>query len=117
MTKRPGLSLLNVMVFMLFAVMITAQVFFFAKSSSDSLAEGREIMLYRLQLDSLVEALRKAGECKADAITLSLDDRNESLMNGLLEERDELIREAMWLYAELHSKLERSGDDAGVELE
>jgi len=69
------------------------------------------------KLDSLVEALRKAGECKADAITLGLDDRNESLMNGLLEERDELIREAMWLYAELHSKLERSGDDAGVELE
>lgn len=69
------------------------------------------------KLDSLVEALRKAGECKADAMTLGLDDRNESLVNGLLEERDELIREAMWLYAELHSKLERSGDDAGVELE
>ena len=62
--KRRGASLLNVMVFMMFAVMITAQVFFFAKSSSDSLAEGREIMLYRLQLNSLVEEAKDALRVK-----------------------------------------------------
>ena len=55
MKKREGASLLNVMVFMLFAVMITAQVFFFAKWSADSVAEEREIMMYRLNLDSLIE--------------------------------------------------------------
>ena len=62
--KRRGASLLNVMVFMMFAVMITAQVFFFSKSSSDSLAEGREIMLYRLQLNSLVEEAKDALRVK-----------------------------------------------------
>ena len=55
MKKRDGASLLNVMVFMLFAAMITAQVFFFAKWQADSVAEEREIMMYRLNLDSLVE--------------------------------------------------------------
>ena len=60
MTKRRGASLINVMVFMMFAVMVTAQVFFFTKSSSDSLAEGREIMLYRLHLQSLVEEAKDA---------------------------------------------------------
>ena len=55
MNKRRGASLLSVMVFLLFAVMITAQVFFFAKSSVDSVAEQREIMMYRMNLDSLVE--------------------------------------------------------------
>lgn len=53
--KRRGASLINVMVFMMFTVMVTAQVFFFSKTSSDSLAEEREIMLYRLKLDSLIE--------------------------------------------------------------
>mgnify|MGYP007069843601 CR=1 FL=1 len=66
MKKRDGASLLNVMVFMLFAVMITAQVFFFAKWQADSVAEEREIMMYRLNLDSLVEdakdALKKTGD-------------------------------------------------------
>ena len=55
MRKRRGASLINVMVFLMFAGMITAQVFFFSRTSADSLAEGREIMLYRLQLQSLVE--------------------------------------------------------------
>ena len=58
--RRKGASLLNVMVFMLFAVMITSQVFFFAKWSADSLAEGRELMMYRLNLDSLVEVAKDA---------------------------------------------------------
>ncbi|MBQ3403637.1 MAG: hypothetical protein IJG65_09765 [Synergistaceae bacterium] len=60
MTKRPGLSLLNVMVFMLFAVMITAQAFFFVKSSADSVADERVVMGYRLLLDELVEEARDA---------------------------------------------------------
>ena len=55
MNKRRGASLLSVMVFLLFAVMITAQVFFFAKSSVDSVAEQREIMMYRMNLDSLIK--------------------------------------------------------------
>ena len=59
MKKRDGASLLNVMVFMLFAVMITAQVFFFAKWQADSVAEEREIMMYRLNLDSLVEVAKE----------------------------------------------------------
>ena len=60
MRKRRGASLLNVMVFLMFSVMITAQVFFFSKSSSDSLAEEREIMVYRLNLNSLVEEAKDA---------------------------------------------------------
>ena len=64
MKKRDGASLLNVMVFMLFAVMITAQVFFFAKWSADSVAEEREIMMYRLNLDSLVEEAKDALKVK-----------------------------------------------------
>ena len=60
MRKRRGASLLNVMVFLMFAVMVTAQVFFFSKSSSDSLAEEREIMVYRLNLNSLVEEAKDA---------------------------------------------------------
>lgn len=55
MKRRKGVSLLNVMVFMMFAVMVTAQVFFFSKSSMDSVAEEREILMYRFNLDSLVE--------------------------------------------------------------
>lgn len=58
--KRQGASLLNVIVFMMFALMITAQVFFLAKWSADSSAEGREIMMYRINLDSLVEEGKKA---------------------------------------------------------
>ncbi|MBQ3347686.1 MAG: hypothetical protein IJG51_06905 [Synergistaceae bacterium] len=82
MKKRDGASLLNVMVFMLFAVMITAQVFFFAKWSADSVAEEREIMMYRLNLDSLVEegksALKVTGT-KAIVHSTKLDDTNGEL--------------------------------------
>lgn len=65
MRKRQGASLLNVLVFMMFAIMIMSQVFFFAKWSADSAAENREIMMYRFHLDSLIEeaksALRETG--------------------------------------------------------
>lgn len=60
MIRRQGASLMNVMVFMMFAVMITAQAFFFAKSSVDSVSEERELLMYRLNLDSLVEEAKKA---------------------------------------------------------
>lgn len=60
MKKRKGVSLLNIMVFMMFAVMVTAQVFFFAQSSMESVAEEREILMYRFNLDSLVEEAKKA---------------------------------------------------------
>ncbi|MBQ6919713.1 MAG: hypothetical protein IJQ74_05230 [Synergistaceae bacterium] len=64
-SKRRGVSLLNVMVFMVFAVILTAQVFFFAKNAVDEVADEREMMMYRMNLDSLVqeakEALQKNG--------------------------------------------------------
>ena len=66
--KRKGVSLLNVMVFMMFAVMITSQVFFFAKWSADSSAEERELMMYRIHLDSLVEEGKTALENKSTGI-------------------------------------------------
>lgn len=69
MRKRRGASLINVMVFLMFAGMITAQVFFFSRTSADSLAEGREILLYRLQLQSLVEEAKdKLKETGANKI-------------------------------------------------
>lgn len=71
--KRKGASLLNVMVFMMFAVMLISQVFFFAKWSADSVAESRELMMFRLHLDSLVEeakeALRVTGTGKIEHYT------------------------------------------------
>ena len=60
MIRRKGASLLNVMVFMMFSVMVTAQVFFFAKNSMDSVAEQREMMMYRMNLDALVEEAKTA---------------------------------------------------------
>lgn len=80
MKKRRGASLINVMVFMMFTVMITAQVFFFSKTSSDSLAESREIMLYRLRLDSLVEDAKDKLKIQTgtDAISHDLSFHNAS---------------------------------------
>lgn len=77
MNRRVGASLLNVMIFMMFAVMITSQVFFFAKWSADSVAEQREIMMYRLRLDSLVEEAKdalKATESKEISHDTNLDE-------------------------------------------
>ncbi|MBR0152113.1 MAG: hypothetical protein IJP89_12185 [Synergistaceae bacterium] len=54
MTRRNGASLVNVMVFVLFAMMVTAQVFFYTTTSFESLSDEREIMGYRLMLDSIV---------------------------------------------------------------
>ena len=62
MVKRRGVSLLNVMVFMVFAVMLTAQVFFFAKNAADDVADEREMMMYRMNLDSLVDEAKKKLE-------------------------------------------------------
>ena len=65
MRRRRGASLLNVMVFMLFSAVVTAQAFFFMQSSMDSVADSREIMNYRLRLSELVEDakddLKKTG--------------------------------------------------------
>ena len=79
MNKRRGASLLSVMVFLLFAVMITAQVFFFAKSSVDSVAEQREIMMYRMNLDSLVEEAKKSLKVKGSATELYHRDSSSSV--------------------------------------
>ena len=57
--KRPGVSLLNVMVFLVFSVMVMAQVFFYSVSSSESVIEEREIMRVRLILSDMIRKARK----------------------------------------------------------
>ena len=54
MTVRKGASLINIMVFVMFAMMVTAQVFFYTATSFEGLTDEREIMSYRLMLDSIV---------------------------------------------------------------
>ncbi len=54
MTMRRGASLINIMVFVMFAMMVTAQVFFYTTTSYESLTEEREIMSYRFMLDSIM---------------------------------------------------------------
>lgn len=79
MKRRPGASLLNVMVFMMFSVMITAQVFFFAKTSMDSVSEERELMMYRLNLDSLVEVAKSALKTNEIVRNTRLDNTGGAL--------------------------------------
>lgn len=55
--KHKAMSLLNVMVFIMLAVMIMSQVFFYSVNSSESVIEGREIMRVRLILE---DAIRQA---------------------------------------------------------
>lgn len=59
---RKGSSLVNVLVFFMIALMITAQAFFFLTNSAESVAEEREMMQVRLKLDSLVGDAKKALE-------------------------------------------------------
>ena len=87
MKKRRGASLLNVVVFMMFAVMVTAQVFFFSKSSSDSVAEEREIMLYRLSLDSIVEDAKDALKVK-NKLLMNIEHPEEISHDGRLNNPD-----------------------------
>ncbi|MBQ3449907.1 MAG: hypothetical protein IJG34_08455 [Synergistaceae bacterium] len=54
-SKRTGASLVNVLVFFLVALMITAQAFFFLSNSAESVAEEREMMQIQLKLDELVD--------------------------------------------------------------
>ena len=65
MTKRNGISLVNVMVFMLFAAMVTAQVFFFMSSSMDSIGEENTTLLR----STLNAGLNPQG--RSDCITFS----------------------------------------------
>ncbi|MBQ6972360.1 MAG: hypothetical protein IJP86_08430 [Synergistaceae bacterium] len=76
---RQGASLLNVMVFMMFVVMIMAQVFFFAKSSADSVSEERELLMYRMNLDSLVEAAKDALRSNEIVHNTRLDETGGAL--------------------------------------
>lgn len=103
MRKRNGASLLNVMVFMVFAVMVTAQVFFFSQSSMESLADEREIMMYRLNLDSLLEeaktALMEQGNIKEIVHDNALHDNNNSMtysqfFDGLVEDGKQVFTQA-----------------------
>jgi|GEM_PF-3839370 len=105
MTKRRGASLVNVMVFMMFAVMVTAQVFFFTKSSSDSLAEGREIMLYRLHLQSLVEDAKDRLMMKDNTIS---HDNNLHFVSGDISRYDTQLK-----YNEFYENTNRLPPDTG----
>ncbi len=105
MTKRRGASLINVMVFMMFAVMVTAQVFFFTKSSSDSLAEGREIMLYRLHLQSLVEDAKDRLMMKDNTIS---HDNNLHFVSGDISRYDTQLK-----YNEFYETTNRLPPDTG----
>ena len=55
MRRRSGASLINVLVFMFAAVMITAQVFFFSENESKSMKDEREMMQVRMRLENIVE--------------------------------------------------------------
>ena len=66
MKRRKGVSLLNVMIFLLFSGMVTAQVFFFTATSIESVSEEREIMQYRMRLDELVEIAKDALKISGD---------------------------------------------------
>ena len=61
-SKRTGASLVNVLVFFLVALMITAQAFFFLSNSAESVAEEREMMQIQLKLDELVDEAKEALE-------------------------------------------------------
>ena len=56
--RRPGVSLVSVLVFMLMASVLTAQVFFFSELSNKSLNDDRELLSTRLVLDKLVNVDR-----------------------------------------------------------
>lgn len=67
-SKRMGASLVNVLVFFLIALTITAQAFFFLENSAESLSEEREMMQVQLKLDKLVDQAKEAiqnGEVEA----------------------------------------------------
>ena len=57
--KRSGASLINVLVFMLAAVMITAQVFFFFEREMQTTTENSELLLTRMRLESIVQEAKK----------------------------------------------------------
>ncbi|MBQ7732970.1 MAG: PD-(D/E)XK nuclease family protein [Synergistaceae bacterium] len=59
--KRPGISLVNVMVFLIFSVMVTAQIFFYSVNSSESVIESREIMRVRLTLEDMIRKARETS--------------------------------------------------------
>lgn len=59
-SKRMGASLVNVLVFFLIALTITAQAFFFLENSAESLSEEREMMQVQLKLDSLINEAKEA---------------------------------------------------------
>lgn len=71
--KRPGASLVNVLVFFLAAVMITAQVFFFFQNESDSIKGEREILQVRMRLESLVQEGKKYTIGRNDTVLTSQD--------------------------------------------
>ena len=60
--RKRGMSMLNVVIFLLFASMVMTLNFFYSKTSIESLKEEREIMRVRLILEDLIrEAKGKTG--------------------------------------------------------
>lgn len=83
-SSRKGSSLVNVVVFFLVALTITAQAFFFLTNSVESVAEEREMMQVRLKLDALVgdakSALRTINNSHFSQI--SMWGTNQSVLSG-----------------------------------
>lgn len=71
--KRPGASLINVLVFFLAAVMITAQVFFFFGNESETIKEERSMLQIRMRLENLVQEGKKYVAGRNDIVMDSQD--------------------------------------------
>ena len=59
-TKRTGASLVNVLIFFLISLVITAQAFFFLENFAEVISDKREMMQIRLKLDTLVDEAKDA---------------------------------------------------------
>ena len=73
-SRRPGVSLLNVMVFLIFSVMVTAQVFFYSVNSSESVIEEREIMRVRLILADMIRKAKSYTGYAPSKNTIAYDE-------------------------------------------
>ena len=72
--RRPGASLVSVMVFFMMAVIITAQVYFFTTLSLDDSIEDMNITAIRLKLENVIDSGKLAIKGTASAsLTFSTD--------------------------------------------
>ncbi|MBQ7544420.1 MAG: hypothetical protein IJT02_05695 [Synergistaceae bacterium] len=80
--KRPGASMINVLVFFLAAMMIMAQVFFFARTSQDNLTAQVDAVQQRVAMDKrlsdALELVKKHGLRPLDVLSDEASFRNVS---------------------------------------